>query len=66
MFVAVVVMVAMVVAIVAVFHQDMERNAGWKGNTVVAFFLNVKADEGDAFLMVVVFVVHHLEHHLNF
>ena len=56
----------MVVALMVGFGENVKHDACWKGKTVFAFFFNVEADERNALLVVVVFVVHHLEHHLNF
>ena len=55
----------MVVTFVATLAEDMKFNAGRQGDAVVAFALNVNVNEAKT-LFVVIFIVHHLEHHLDF
>ena len=55
-----------VVTFMATLAQDVKFYAGWQGDTVVAFSLDVEVNEANAFFFgMVIFIVHHLEHHLN-
>ena len=59
------VMLIVVVTFMATLTEHVKFNAGRQGDAVVAFALNVNVNEAKT-LFVVVFIVHHLEHHLNF
>ena len=54
-----------VVAFMATFAEHVKFYAGGQSDAVIAFALDVNVNEAKT-LFVIIFIVHHLEHHFNF